>query len=268
LHLVQTAGTNSDEIYDALIRKSRQVAIDKNLQDDPDLQLDPDDDEDDAAEIENYTPPTDAEFDKANEYLEDRPLWKLSDEEKALVYKVTTWVAFDQCTRGTGQLATNAPRYATPAYRTFLIRRVQMAEISVYGKIHKLGNEIPAHFVDHMEVLQTHRERELYNNAASLYIKKPDTLYQPKEKTAQAMAGEDYVRKVKSDTPNDEEVTFSQIAVKNIKKIRALQHASFAAMLSYLETSQVEYDAKTAQQWYVSNLDNCQIFDSCPSSII
>jgi hypothetical protein len=59
-----------------------------------------------------------------------------------------------------------------------------MAEIDVYGQTIRLGSDIPPLFIDHMEVLQTHRKRYLYMQVHNKYFQAPDKFYQPKEHTA------------------------------------------------------------------------------------
>jgi hypothetical protein len=111
------------------------------------------------------------------------------------VHRVTNWISVDLATRGQGAHATNAPRYLTLVYRAFVICRVQMAEIDVYGQTMRLGSDIPPLLIDHMEMLQTRRKRYLYMQVHNKYFQAPYKLYQPKEHTAQAMAGEDFLRK-------------------------------------------------------------------------
>jgi hypothetical protein len=70
-----------------------------------------------------------------------------------------------------------------------------MAEINVYGKTMRLGSDILPLLMDHMEMLQAPRKRYLYMQVHNKYLQTPDKFYQPKEHTAQAMAGEDFLRK-------------------------------------------------------------------------
>jgi hypothetical protein len=185
--------------------------------------------------------------------LEDRALWQLTKEEREKVRTATNWVAFDQATKGSGSDAYSAPLYVTPVWRANIVRRVKIAEILVGEKTYRLGSDIPPLFTDYMEVMMTPREQQEYDNAAARYIGRPDTYYQPKDKSIQGMAGQDFLAKAKVEVQNDDEVTNEEEAKQNVAKLRALQHASSVPALNALETNKVEFSAQAAASWYVSS---------------
>ena len=110
-------------------------------------------------------------------------MWELTEKEREQVYKVTNWVAYDQATKSASSDAHSAPLYITLTYQAHIVRRVKMAEIPVEGKVYRLGSDIPPLFIDYKEILLTPREQQAYNEAAVKYLGRPDTFYQPKEKT-------------------------------------------------------------------------------------
>jgi hypothetical protein len=251
LHLLQTVVSTSDETYDRLLASSRKIRLQSSSSDD-------DGADDGDGDLENHLPeswqkPTNDEYNEANKLLENRALWQLNEDERKKVRKVTDWVAFDQCTRGSGSDAHSAPTYVTPVWRALIVRRVKMTEIAVGDKTYCLMSDIPPLYMDHMEVMMTPREQQEYDNAAARYINKPDTYYQPKEKSLQGMAGQDFLAKAKVEVPNDEEVTNDEEAKQNVAKLRALQHASSVPSLNALETNKVDFTAETAAAWYVSS---------------
>jgi len=199
-----------------------------------------------------FDKPSNEEFNEANKLLEGQSLWQLTEDERKEVRKVINWVAFDQATKGSGSDAHSAPLYVTPVWRATIVRRVKMAAIPVGDKTYYLGSDIPPLYMDYMEVMMTPREQQEYDNAAARYIGRPDVYFQPKDKSIQGMAGQDFVAKAKVELANDDEVTGEEEAKQNITKIRALQHASSVPGLNALETNKVEFTAATAASWYVT----------------
>lgn len=125
--------------------------------------IDPEHDDDDAIDDPFFGLPSDEEFEKVNKMFKNRPLWQLNEEESELAHKVVDRVTSDQGTKGSGSEAHTAPKFPTSVYRSYVIRRVEMAEIEVYGKTCRLGSDIPPQIMDHVEFLQTLREREGYD---------------------------------------------------------------------------------------------------------